>query len=82
MRDPQRIKEMLELVNQIWLRDPDLRFQQLIYNLQHGYSYKNGEIGQIKEVESDGFTRVGFDLFNVEDDKFLEYLKAVVANGG
>ncbi|RDH41251.1 DNA glycosylase AlkZ-like family protein [Zooshikella ganghwensis] len=38
MRDPQRIKQVLELINQIWMNSPDLRFNQLIYNLQYDYS--------------------------------------------
>jgi len=62
-------------------KDPDLRFNQLIYNLQWGYSQKNGNAGQIKEVESDGFTRVGFDLFNLEDNEFLAYLQKVASSG-
>ena len=81
MRDPKRIQKILELINQIWMKDPDLRFQQLIYNLQSGYSHQNGGIGKIQEIEKDGFTRVGFDLFNVEDESFIEYLKGVVING-
>ncbi len=80
MRDPERIPELLELVKQIWLRDPDLRFNQLIYNLQYDYSQKNDGLGQVKEVEGDGFTRVGFDLFNLEDSSFIEYLHAVASS--
>jgi len=77
MRNPNRIRELLDLVNRIWLNDPDLRFNQLIYNLQSGYSHSNGEVGKITEPEVDGFARVGFDLFNLEDDLFLEYLRTV-----
>ncbi|MBU2713168.1 hypothetical protein [Zooshikella harenae] len=77
MRDPQRIKQVLELINQIWMNSPDLRFNQLIYNLQYDYSHQNGGVGKIQETERDGFVRVGFDLFNVEDDEFIKYLKSV-----
>ena len=81
MRDPERIKELLNLINEIWSKDPDLRFNQLIYNLQWAYSQKNNELGQIKEVASDGYTRTGFDLFNLEDSDFMSYLQDVVSSG-
>ena len=77
MRDPKRIQEILDLINQIWLKDPDLRFNQLIYNLQSGYSHINYGIGKVTEQETDGFSREGYDLFNLEDDSFIEYLRTV-----
>jgi len=32
MRDPKRIKKILELINKIWKKNPDLRLCQLIGN--------------------------------------------------
>ncbi|MDJ0895763.1 MAG: hypothetical protein QNJ92_11535 [Alphaproteobacteria bacterium] len=32
MRDPERIDEILDLVRQVWLEDPDLRLGQIIVN--------------------------------------------------
>lgn len=32
MRDPKRIKKMLNDIEEIWLRYPDMRFGQLITN--------------------------------------------------
>lgn len=32
MRDPERIKPLLELIEKVWLRYPDLRLCQLIGN--------------------------------------------------
>lgn len=32
MRDPQRIKPMLSLIEDIWVKAPDLRLTQLIMN--------------------------------------------------
>lgn len=81
MRHAERIKELLDLVNEIWQKHPDLRFNQLIYNLQWGYSQKNGNAGQIKAVDSEGFARTGFDFFNLEDNEFLQYLKQVASTG-
>ncbi|TDF35470.1 hypothetical protein EYS14_18805 [Alteromonadaceae bacterium M269] len=80
MRNLDRIPETLGLIERIWEKDPDLRFNQLIYNLQRGYSQENKDIGKIEEVIDDGFSRVGFDLFNLEDDSFIEYLRKQVAN--
>jgi uncharacterized protein YihD (DUF1040 family) len=80
MRDPERINELLSLVKSIWEKEPDLRFNQLIYNLQYDYSQKNNGVGQVKEVETDGFVRTGFDFFNLEDNQFIEYLRSVASN--
>ena len=77
MRDPNRIEELMDLINLIWLKDPDLRFNQLIYILQSGYSASNNEEGKVMGEEIDGFSRVGYDLFNLEDDSFVEYLRKV-----
>ena len=81
MRDPQRIQEILGLINDIWVKSPDLRFQQLMFALQRDYSAKNGGIGKVEQEHKDGFVKVAFDLFYVEDDKFKEYLEGVLANG-
>lgn len=81
MRDPTRIEEVLGLINQIWQEQPDLRFQQLLYILQNGFSHKNNNVGKVEHIEEDGFTRIGYDLFNIEDDQFIEYLNEVVKSG-
>lgn len=78
MRDPKRIKEIFQLLEEYWQKDPDLRFNQMLYNLQWEYSQKNSGIGQIKEIAPDGFVRTGFDFFNLEDDEFINYLKSKV----
>lgn len=33
MRDPERIKRMLKLVEALWTRQPDLRLSQLVVNM-------------------------------------------------
>ncbi len=81
MRDPARIDLMLQLLEKIWKKAPDLRFFQLVYILQTGFSKQHHDAGKIIEIEADGFLRVGFDFFNVEDDAFLEYLRAIEKNG-
>lgn len=79
MRDPDRIKALLSLLEELWLRDVDLRFNQLIYNLQYEFSASNNDIGKVKTIEPDGFEKVGFDLFNLEDEKFINFLKSKIA---
>ena len=64
MRDEKRITEILSLISQIWEKDKDMRFFQLIYILQSKYSNANANIGQIELKEKDGYSRIGFDLFN------------------
>ena len=81
MRDPQRINETLELINELWTKTPDLRFNQLIYILQNGYSENNSGVGKVESIEVDGFKQTGFDLFNAEDDDFLQHLKNEVQKG-
>lgn len=75
MRDPERISELLELIEKIWQKDPDLRFNQLIYNLQRGYSHENGDAGKVEERVDERFSRIGFDLFSLEDETFMKYLR-------
>lgn len=75
MRDPKRIPELLKLIQEIWECDQDLRFLQLVYILQSKYDAQNGSNGKVEEVEKDGFKRIGYDLFNVEDSGFKEFLK-------
>lgn len=81
MRDLERIDEVLGLIGRIWKKSPDLRFQQLMYILQSEYSETHKGIGKVEGKEIDGFKKVGFDLFNLEDDKFLQYLEFSLKHG-
>ncbi len=81
MRDPERIDDVLDLIDQIWRRYPDLRFQQLMFNLQSEYSQQNDGVGRVERVEKDGFTKVGYDLFNLEDDVFTQFLREKAKSG-
>ncbi|MFK8001267.1 MAG: hypothetical protein AB8H86_16855 [Polyangiales bacterium] len=78
MRDPDRIPEILGVLNQLWSKDPDLRFNQLLYNLQSQFAGENEGRGRIKEAREDGSARVGFDLFSLEDEEFLRFLRSKV----
>jgi len=71
----KRISEALELIEIIWKKDPDLRFNQLIYILQSDYSHANDNVGKVEEIVDSTYSRIGFDLFNLEDDSFITYLR-------
>lgn len=76
MRDPNRIPEILGVLDQLWSKDPDLRFNQLLYNLQSQFAGENEGRGRITEAREDGSSRVGFNLFSLEDDVFLKFLRS------
>lgn len=88
MRDPVRIDQLLDLLRQIWFHHPDLRFNQLIYVLQSDYSSKYDKDMEIREVSfspTEGGLkkttgRVAYDLFNLEDDKFIQFLRDYLKN--
>lgn len=83
MREPERIITLLDLLNEIWQEHPDLRFYQLIEILKYDYINDTGEVGWRKNLqvakangnyvylESHSY----IDLFNLEDDKFIDFLK-------
>lgn len=77
MRNPERIDELLDLLRQYWVKYPDLRFHQLVYNLQSMYYSETGR-GLRRHCLVDGSTDFGgvfYDLYNVEDDVFILWLK-------
>ncbi len=75
MRSPERIEHITQLLEQIWKKDSDMRFMQLVYVLQARFSQANDGMGAICDSKVDGFTRTGYDLFNVEDDQIECFLK-------
>ncbi|WP_459195766.1 hypothetical protein [Wukongibacter baidiensis] len=83
MRNPERIDSILELVKQIWKREPDTRFLQLISNLEVKYSRENNNYGK-KELyfKENGheFEYNTVDLFHLEDDEFKEFLISKLTN--
>ena len=69
MRDPARIPTILEKLNAVWQKYPDIRFGQLIINL---YS-------QIPTSEEK--VRGSVDFFSVEDPDFEIVLDRVLERG-
>ncbi|MEK4905729.1 hypothetical protein [Niallia sp. FSL M8-0099] len=77
MRDPNRIKRILTLLQKIWEHQADVRFNQLISNLQSLYSQENNSYGR-REVYTKNFIDLEktsyLDFFYLEDDKWEEFL--------
>ena len=59
MRDKKRIPLVLKEIERIWEEFPDVRFNQLLDTLDWKYKAEN-------DVK---------DLFYLEDDKYLDWLK-------
>lgn len=75
----------MNLLTQIWQKQPDTRFHQLINNLQFEYSAKNDEAGRVTgyQMEKLGhginfFPIIYIDLYHLEDEKFIEFLREKV----
>ena len=75
MRSPERIDEILSLLGKTWRKNGDLRFLQLIYILQSKLSKENNDVGKIETENEDGLIKIGYDLFDMEDDKLIEFLR-------
>lgn len=81
MDNIKKIKGMTQLLEEIWLHNPELRFNQLIYNLQAEYNTiynnKNSEIVYMKEDRNGLITfipKTDIDLFYTEDSDFTDFL--------
>lgn len=84
MREIERIDRILNTIREIWIKQPDTRFLQLISNMTSDYSSKNNDC--LKEYSySKWETEKGAIIFNkdfsivdgfyVEDDRLEEFLK-------
>lgn len=60
MRDPTRIKPMLEELEALWIQFPDLRFGQLVYSLVHKHG--NRDMFEIEDHEWIKWVKEGFDI--------------------
>ena len=78
MRDPERIDRILSLIKEIWLKDEDSRFIQLVENIKCNYSKDNDNKGKVtyKKDESGVLWQYSYvDLFNLEDHELERYLE-------
>lgn len=51
MRDPMRIRKVLKLIEQNWIKRPDQRFFQLVQNLQFELGNKSGDLHYLEDDE-------------------------------
>ncbi|WP_180230239.1 hypothetical protein [Bacillus sp. AFS073361] len=72
MRDRRRIRRITALLQKVWEQQPDVRFNQLISNLQSQYSHQNNNYGK-KVIDSNRGNYI--DLFFLEDDKWEIFLE-------
>lgn len=81
MRSPKRIKDLISLLYEIWECQSDMRFNQLVHNIQMEFATKNNKGFRNVWEREDLFGRISFipvchlDLFYVEDDEFIEFLR-------
>ena len=75
MRPLERIDEISDLIKEIWSENPDMRYMQLLYVLQSSFSQKNMDVGKVEERVDKTYSRIGFDLFNIEDKEFKIFLE-------
>lgn len=82
MRDINRIPKIMSLLTEIWMKQPDTRFNQLINNLQWEYSNKNNGTGKdtlYRKFEQATFDlyehHTVIDLFYLEDVEFTKFLE-------
>lgn len=81
MREKARIQRILSLLETIWQRQPDVRFNQLVSNLQYMYSAQNEGYGKRKVVEkcdSGDMETSYLDFFYLEDTEWEGFLKSIV----
>lgn len=86
MREKERINRIMTLLEKIWQQQPDVRFNQLVSNLQTMYSSENEGYGQRKMKEKgplgDEVDSSYLDFFYLEDDKWEEFLQRLVDDLG
>jgi hypothetical protein len=84
MRNPERIERILNLLKQIWIKQPDSRFMQMMDNISWNYSANNNDYGREtgyskwETPKGDVIFNQDFaivDLFYLEDDKLEKFLQ-------
>lgn len=75
----------MALLTSIWETQQDIRFNQLVHNLQYEFNSYRGNIYKQELWRKDEHNGIVMyqkhptvDLFNVEDELFIEFLKVKV----
>lgn len=83
MRDPERIQRILKLIQQIWEKQPDSRFMQMVSNISWDYSnehnndYKEYSYSKWETDNGIVFNKdvVNVDPYHLEDDNLEKFLE-------
>lgn len=92
MRDPNRIKPFLDELEKSWKLNPDLRFGQLIYSLNHSIRPNDGDTFNIEDneyleyikeaIKNDSFDKIleveYLDKISEEDKDFFLRLDKII----
>ncbi len=79
MRNPERIEVICNLMKEVWKKDPDMRFIQLVEAIKSRYSIQNDYEGRRKYYSKDNnveFEHYIYDLFHLEDEVLEEFLRS------
>lgn len=57
MRDPKRISKVLERIQKVWERNPDLRLAQLVVNATKMAGHEDASQSRIFNIEDDELLR-------------------------
>lgn len=72
----------MDLLQEVWESNPDMRFFQLIDSIQYEYSSRNNEFGKRVGFERDSKkykVPISYiDLFYLEDTNFEEFLQEYI----
>jgi hypothetical protein len=87
MRDPARIKKILELIENYWNKNPDLRMFQLLINLcpdttTCSYCLGSGYFMEKTCMRCLGCGFINFSNYHIEDSALLEKLETLCITRG
>jgi hypothetical protein len=76
---------LMSLLEVIWEKHPEIRFNQLIHNLQYEYASQQGYMKDNLWEKDEYRGIVSYrnhpipDLFNLEDEDFIKFLEEKIA---
>ncbi|PGO60596.1 hypothetical protein [Priestia megaterium] len=85
MDNTARIAKTMALVTQIWMSQPEMRFNQIVHNLQSEFYQKTGQGIRCFDYTKDEFTGAlevrthAMDMFYVTDENFIPFLEEKVS---
>lgn len=84
MREKPNIERIIVLLKQVWEKFPDMRFHQLVSNLQHMYSAQNDEYGRRRVIQREDsgyeFESSYLDFFYLNDKDWERFLLSMLTD--